>query len=222
MTSLEKNNLIEKIENYQEKTKNSLVTFLNTTIPIFFGFIIGIFPQIYEQISVSIALKIIFFIVCLLLVVAIFIAVHYLCFMITNAKKAKDAILNKDYVELVQIVQEDTNKENNYLKIIIKCFYLSLSLILIIIFILLFFKEHNMNNNTHNKTLKVESGIRLDGLDNVIGNRNTELIKLEANIQEISKKPQIKNIEEKQNSYIQTKENESISTLQTTTQDIEN
>ena len=138
MTDLEKNNLIEKIEDYQEKTKNSLVMFFYTAIPIFFGFVIGVFPAVNEQIASSILFKVSFFVICSIFVGSICITINHILYMINNAKKAKHLILNNNYEDLIELANEDTIKENNYLNLAANCFYFGLSFILILIFMLLF------------------------------------------------------------------------------------
>lgn len=137
MKDLEKkNNILEKIENYQEKTKNSLISSFLMVIPIFFGFVLGIFPIINKQIFLAIPLKIIFFITCSLLVMVICTTINYLLHMIQNAEKAKDIIINDNYNELIDLTNEDTVMENRHINLVTKFFYISLSLILIIIILL--------------------------------------------------------------------------------------
>lgn len=137
MTDLEKNNILEKIENYQEKTKNLLITSFLMITPIFFGFVLGIFHVINKQEFLAIPLKITFFITCSLFVAGICKTINYLLYMIQNAEKAKDLILNDNYNELIDLTNEDMIKENRHINLVTKTFYISLSLILIIIIILL-------------------------------------------------------------------------------------
>lgn len=137
MKDIEKNNILKKIENYQEKTKNLLITSFLMITPIFFGFVLGIFPIINKQIFLAIPLKIIFFITCSLFVASICKTINYLLYMIQNAEKAKYLILNDNYNELIDLTNEDTIKENRHINLVTKSLYISLFLILIIIIILL-------------------------------------------------------------------------------------